>query len=145
MSPQSESAWAYAICSFSLSCPAVIARFIALSASVNFLAAIRIFSCETETNKSLTVEPSRTVPINWRITPKPPEIATFPFSGAKSPEIILTSVVLPEPFGPISATLAPSPTRNETSFRSTRPSESEYSIPITSICPIIINTRFYAK
>ena len=45
-------------------------------------------------------------------------------------------VVLPDPLGPISATLAPSPTRNETSFSNTRPSESEYSTALTSMWPI---------
>ena len=46
------------------------------------------------------------------------------------------NVVLPEPFGPIKATFAPSPTRKETSFKSTRPSDSEYSTALTSMWPI---------
>ena len=74
--------------------------------------------------------------MNWRMTPKPPVIATAPSSGFKSPQIMRIKVVLPDPLGPISATFAPSPTRNETSFNKTRPSDSEYSTALTSMWPI---------
>ena len=70
------------------------------------------------------------------MTPSPPVIATAPSSGFKSPQIMRIKVVLPDPLGPISATFAPSPTRNETSFSNTRPSESEYSTALTSMWPI---------
>ena len=46
-----------------------------------------------------------------------------------------SSVVLPAPFGPTSATLAPSPTRNDTSAKSSRPSGSVYPTPATSMYP----------
>ena len=49
--------------------------------------------------------------------------------------MILSSVVLPAPFAPTSATLAPSPTRNDTSSSSTRPSGSSYRTPWMSTCP----------
>jgi Tfp pilus assembly protein PilX len=87
----------------------------------------------TEISRSLTVDSSRTEPINWRITPSPPVIETAPLSGLMSPQIIRIKVVLPEPFGPINATLAPSPTRKFTSLRSKRPSDSVYSTPETSM------------
>ena len=87
----------------------------------------------TETKSSRTVVVSRTEPMNWRITPSPPVIATVPSSGEISPQIMRISVVLPDPLGPISATFAPSPTRNETSLSNTRPSERAYSTPDTSM------------
>ena len=49
--------------------------------------------------------------MNWRITPSPPARAIDPAAGASSPATMRSSVVLPAPFGPTSATLAPSPTR----------------------------------
>jgi len=71
--------------------------------------------------------------MNWRITPSPPVTIICPESGSRSPAIIRNSVVFPEPLGPISATLAPSPTRKETSLNKTLPSESAYSTPETFI------------
>ena len=62
------------------------------------------------------------LPMNWRITPRPPLREIEPLVGVRSPAMILSSVVLPEPLGPTSATIAPSPTRNDTSSSSTRPS-----------------------
>jgi hypothetical protein len=64
------------------------------------------------------------MPMNWRITPSPPERAMPPIGVGRSPATIRSSVVLPAPFGPTSATLAPSPTRNDTSANSSRPSGS---------------------
>ena len=96
----------------------------------------------TEINKSRTVDSSRTEPMNCRITPSPPVMATLPSSGARSPEIILSSVVFPDPFAPINATFAPSPTRKETSLRRTLPSDNEKPTPLTSMCPIICSLHF---
>ena len=110
--------------------------FIKFSVSINFAAASRIRFGATEIKSSRTLVSSRTDPMNWRITPRPPVIATAPSSGFKSPQIMRIKVVLPDPFGPISATLAPSPTRNETSFSNTRPSDNEYSTALTSMWPI---------
>ena len=62
------------------------------------------------------------LPMNWRITPSPPLRETEPLVGVRSPAMIRSSVVLPEPLGPTSATVAPSPTRKDTSSSSTRPS-----------------------
>ena len=59
-----------------------------------------------------------------RITPSPPVRVTAPACGTRSPVTIRSSVVFPAPLAPTSATLAPSPTRNETSSSSTRPSGS---------------------
>ena len=59
------------------------------------------------------------------MTPSPPEIDTCPESGCKSPLIMRKRVVLPEPFAPMSATFAPSPTRKLTPLSRVRPSESE--------------------
>ena len=52
------------------------------------------------------------------------ERVTAPACGARSPVMIRSSVVLPAPLAPTRATLAPSPTRNDTSSSSTRPSGS---------------------
>ena len=60
--------------------------------------------------------------MNWRITPSPPLRETEPLVGVRSPAMIRSRVVLPDPLGPTSATTAPSATRNETSSSSTRPS-----------------------
>ena len=76
----------------------------------------------TVSSRSRTVEASRTWPTNWRITPSPPLRVTAPPCASRSPAMIRSSVVLPVPLGPISATVAPSPTRNETSSSSGRPS-----------------------
>ena len=62
--------------------------------------------------------------MNWRMTPTPPVRATVPAAGGRSPAIMRSSVVLPVPFAPTSAVLAPSPTRKLTSSNSTRPSGS---------------------
>ncbi len=70
--------------------------------------------------------PSRTLPMNCRITPSPPELATLPSTGCRSPAISRISVVFPAPFGPTSAALTPSPIRNDTSLSSGRPSGSTY-------------------
>ena len=60
--------------------------------------------------------------MNWRITPSPPLRETEPLVGVRSPAMIRSRVVLPEPLGPTRATVAPSPTRKDTSSSSTRPS-----------------------
>ncbi len=72
-------------------------------------------------SSATVVDPAPTI---WRITPSPPERVTAPSCGTRSPVMIRSSVVLPAPFAPTSATFAPSPTRKETSSRSTRPSGS---------------------
>ena len=58
------------------------------------------------------------------MTPSPPLVVTVPDCGVRSPAISRISVVFPDPFGPTSAATAPSPTRNEASSSSTRPSGS---------------------
>ena len=65
-------------------------------------------------------------PMNWRMTPSPPLAVTVPDCGAWSPAMSRISVVLPAPFGPTSAATEPSPTRNEASSSSTRPSGSAW-------------------
>ncbi len=70
------------------------------------------------------VLPSRMEPMNCRITPTPPRLAMVPACGAMSPATSRNSVVFPAPLGPIRADLEPSPTRNDTSLNSTRPSPS---------------------
>src|ERR1041385_8288221 len=50
-----------------------------------------------------------------------PAKAMRPASGASSPEIWLMSVVLPAPFGPITACSSPGPTSNVTSSVTRRP------------------------
>ena len=62
--------------------------------------------------------------MNCRITPSPPLAVTVPDCGVTSPAMSRISVVFPEPFGPTSAATVPSPTRNEASSSSTRPSGS---------------------
>src|SRR4051794_19734527 len=69
------------------------------------------------------------------MTPRPPLRVTTPACGGRSPVMIRSSVVLPAPLAPTSATLAPSPTRNDTSSSSTRPSGSSYRTPATSTWP----------
>ena len=79
----------------------------------------------TESSRSATVGSSpRSVPTIWRITPRPPVRVTTPAWGTRSPVMMRSSVVLPAPLAPTSATLAPSPTRNDTSSSRTRPSGS---------------------
>src|SRR5215813_2577683 len=56
----------------------------------------------------------------------------------KSPATMRSNVVLPAPFGPTSATFAPSPTRKLTSWKSTRPSGSTWLTAATSTYPIEI-------
>lgn len=46
-----------------------------------------------------------------------PETSTWPLVGCKMPPMTLSSVLLPEPFRPISPTVTPLSTVNETSFR----------------------------
>jgi hypothetical protein len=70
--------------------------------------------------------------MNCRITPSPPVRAIAPASGARSPAMIRSSVVLPAPFSPTSAARAPSPMRKDTSSSSTRPSESVCRTALTS-------------
>src|SRR5215203_2276055 len=53
--------------------------------------------------------------MNCRITPRPPLRETEPLVGVRSPAMIFSSVVLPEPLGPTRATVEPSPTRKDTS------------------------------
>ena len=66
----------------------------------------------------------RIPPMNCRITPSPPLVVTVPDCGVTSPAMSRIRVVLPAPFGPTSAATVPSPTRNEASSSSTRPSGS---------------------
>ena len=73
------------------------------------------------TSRSRTVVSSRTLPMNWRITPRPPLRVTAPSDAVRSPARIRSRVVLPVPLGPIRATLAPSPTRKVTSRSSASP------------------------
>ena len=75
------------------------------------------------------------MPMNWRITPSPPARATAPVRTGRSPATIRSSVVLPAPFGPTRATLAPSPTRNDTSAKSSRPSGRMCPTAATSTYP----------
>ena len=81
---------------------------------------------------SWSVVSSPTMPMNCRMTPSEPERATTPVCTGRSPATIRSSVVLPAPLGPTSATLAPSPTRNDTSAKSCRPSGSMCATPATS-------------
>ena len=74
-------------------------------------------------------------PTNCRMTPRPPLLVTEPACGVRSPPISRISVVLPAPFGPISATVLPSPARKETSSSSTRPSGSAWDRCATSTWP----------
>ena len=76
----------------------------------------------SDSARSASVDSSPIMPMNWRITPSPPARAIAPLRTGRSPATILSSVVLPAPFGPTRATLAPSPTRNDTSAKSSRPS-----------------------
>ena len=78
------------------------------------------------------------VPMNWRMTPRPPLAATVPSCGTTSPATIRSSVVLPAPFGPTSAAVTPSPTRKLTSSRSDRPSGSTWLTCATSTCPHVL-------
>ena len=57
------------------------------------------------------------------MTPMLPERDTAPSSALMSWQMMRNSVVLPVPFGPISAVLVPSETRKFTPFSSCRPSE----------------------
>ena len=68
------------------------------------------------------MEESRIPPTNCRMTPTPPLEVTDPDCGAMSPAASRISVVFPAPLGPTSAATMPSPTRNDTSSSSTRPS-----------------------
>ena len=86
----------------------------------------------TESSRSCTVLPSLPWVTICRITPSPPERVTAPACGLMSPVMIRSRVVLPAPLAPTSATLAPSPTRNEMSSSNTRPSGSSYRTPATS-------------
>ena len=126
-SPQSATACAYLSWVFSSS-----ASIIASSALSSLAAACWIASGATPSSRSRTVEESRTEPTNWRITPSPPDREMLPLCGFRSPAMILVSVVLPDPFAPTSATLAPSPTRNVMSSSNTRPSGNSYPTPATS-------------
>jgi hypothetical protein len=74
-------------------------------------------------------------PMNWRMTPRPPLVATVPDWGCRSPATIRSSVVLPAPFGPTRAAVFPSPTRKLTSSSSVRPSGSTWLTCATSTCP----------
>ncbi len=62
------------------------------------------------------------LPMNCRITPSEPDRVTAPPSAARSPATIFSSVVLPVPFGPISAAFTPSPIRKLTPSSNWRPS-----------------------
>ncbi len=108
-----------------------------MSSSVRSIssAAERIRSGATETSRSRTVVSSRTLPMNWRMTPRPPERVTAPSCAAMSPAMIRVSVVLPVPLGPMRATLAPSPTRTETSLSNGLPSGRLKETELTSTWP----------
>ena len=67
------------------------------------------------------------------MTPMPPLELTEPDCGARSPAASRISVVFPAPLGPTSAAIVPSPTRNDTSSRSTRPSGSVWVTCATSM------------
>src|SRR6266542_1230270 len=51
-----------------------------------------------------------------------PRVITLPLLGRRMPAMILRSVVLPDPFGPISPSVLPSGTSNETSWSAQRSS-----------------------
>jgi hypothetical protein len=70
-------------------------------------AARRIGSAAAMSSRSRTVESSRTCPMNWRMIPSPPErVTTARREPGRSPAMIRISVVLPVPFGPMSAVRA---------------------------------------
>ena len=117
-SAQSESACAYPSCAASSS-----TVMIACSAASTAFAASRIRG-RRHGDEQVAHGASRRgrSPTNCGITPSPPLTVTVPPCGCSSPESSLSRVVLPAPFGPTSATAAPSPTRNETSPSSARPS-----------------------
>ena len=75
------------------------------------------------------------VPMNWRMTPRPPVAVTVPDCGWRSPATSRSSVVLPAPFGPTRAAVIPSPMRKLTSSSSVRPSGSTWLTCATSTCP----------
>ncbi len=129
-SAQSASACAYASWVGSSS-----RSIMATSAASTAWAAARIRAGATESSRSRTVLSSRTLPTNCRITPRPPLLTTAPDVGARSPAAIRSNVVLPAPLAPTRATTAPSPTRNDTSSSSTRPSGSVQPTALTSRCP----------
>ena len=58
-----------------------------------------------------------------------------PSVGSVSPAMIRMSVVLPAPLAPTSATVAPSPTRNDTWLNKVRPSGRTNATPLTSTWP----------
>ena len=58
---------------------------------------------------------------------------TTPESGRTSPRMIFSSVDLPAPFAPMSAETVPSPTRNDTSSSSGRPSGRVSDTLLTSM------------
>ncbi len=66
--------------------------------------------------------PSDIWPMNWRMTAIEPPHTIEPSCGSRSPAIIRIKVVLPAPFGPTSAAVAPLGTRKVTSSSSGRPS-----------------------
>ena len=126
-SAQSASACAYRICD-GVSSTVMIAS----SAASSSRAAARIDASARSARTARTVRSSSTRPIIWSITPSPPDRDTVPSCGARSPATIRRSVVLPAPFGPTSATFAPSPTRRSTDVRSALPSGRKYERPETS-------------
>jgi hypothetical protein len=58
---------------------------------------------------------------------------TLPSSGCRKPEITLISVVLPAPLGPIIASISPSFSSKETSFKATNPPNLFVTFCILSI------------
>jgi hypothetical protein len=76
---------------------------IASSAASTAAAAVRTRGGATLSNRSRTVDSSRTEPTNCRITPRPPDPVTTPSVGSRSPVTMRSKVVLPAPFGPTSA------------------------------------------
>src|SRR6476659_2553574 len=65
-----------------------------------------------------------------------PKADTDPVSGRKNPVIRLKLVVLPAPFGPISATVSPSFTEKPTSWTARNPPNSLLKFRITSASAI---------
>ena len=75
------------------------------------------------------------VPMNWRMTPRPPVATTVPDCGWRSPATSRSKVVLPALFGPTRAAVTPSPIRKLASSSSVRPSGSTWLTCATSTCP----------
>src|SRR5665648_137101 len=106
----------------------------ASSAAFSSAAAARTADGASEASRSRTERSSSIRPTVWRMMPRPPLCTTAPV-WSTSPATIRSSVVLPAPFGPISAIRAPSPTRSWMPLSSGRPSGSTYPTSLISTCP----------